>query len=240
MLPYSQEQSGLSSHFLNAGLSRNANRQTDMKHSNTRALYDYWNKLRRGNIAPQRGDINPSEIKWLLPSMFILEFRGEDNFPITLAGTHLCDHYDRELRDLNLCNFWHGQECTSLARVLHSVVEEGAVGVIGFNAYSNNDRSLKMEMIAMPLRSPAGKPPRIIGNIAAFEKPAWAGRDDEKIVRHDISSLRVLWPDKETSEQINVSTDAYSSPSQRPSTGISESGFTAVRHLRVIDGGRRK
>ena len=165
-----------------------------MKHTNTRALYEYWNTLRGQAKAPCRDQINPGDIKWMLPGMFILEYKGEDNFPFSLAGTHMCDHYDMELRGLNMCDFWTGQDRISFSHVLQSVVEESAVGVVGVIARTNLENSCTMEMIVMPVKSPVRKPPRVMGCIAAFDTPSWQGNDREKISHQEISSLRMMWP----------------------------------------------
>ncbi len=207
-----------------------------MKHTNTRALFEYWNKLRGDENAPHREDIAPGAIKWLLPGMFILEYKRKENFPFSLAGTELCDHYDTELRGLNMCDFWDGQDRTSLAHVLQSVIEESAVGVVGFDAHTNQQGSCNMEMLVMPVRSPVRKPPRILGSISAFGTPVWVGNDAEKISHHKISGLRMMWPAREKAPAINVFPEMYPENLEK----IDGNQFTAVKHLRVIEGGRRK
>lgn len=207
-----------------------------MKHNNTRALYDYWNKQRGHENAPHRDQINPSDIKWLLPTTFILEYKGEGKFPFSLAGTHLCDHYDMELRGLNMCDFWHGKDRESFVEILQSVVEECSVGVVGFSAHTNLDGSSNMELVVMPVKSPPRKPPRILGSISVFDTPAWEGNDYEKITHHEIASLRMMWPARETAKSLSVFPDI----DPKTLECIDGNRFTTVKHLRVIEGGRRK
>ncbi len=212
-----------------------------MKHTNTRALFEYWNTLRGQKNAPDRSQINPSDIKWLLPGMFMLEYKGEGKFPFTLAGTHMCDHYGTELRGLNMCDFWDGQDRVSFAHVLQSVIEECAVGVVGFVAHTNLQGACNMEMLVMPVKSPARKPPRVMGCISAFDTPSWIGNDAEKISHHEISSLRMMWPAREAAETLTITPDMYKESLGYPETleKIEGTPFTAVGHLRVIEGGRR-
>ncbi len=191
--------------------------------------------MRGQSNAPARDQIDPGAIKWILPDIFILEYKGEGNFPFSLAGTHLCDHYGTELRGLNMCDFWAGQDRTSFVHVLQSVVEESAVGVVGFSAHTTLEGSCNMEMLVMPVKSPANRPPRVLGCISAFEKPVWMDRENEKISHHEISSLRMMWPDKEPATAINVMTDIYPEKHEDVDGNL----YTAVKHLRVIDGGRR-
>jgi len=207
-----------------------------MKHTNTRALFEYWNTKRGQQYAPHRKEIDPRDIKWLLPGVFILEYKSEANFPFSLAGTHLCDHYNMELRGLNMCEFWHDQDRVSMIHVLQSVIEESAVGVVGFGAHTNLGGCSKMEMLLLPLKSPIQKPPRVLGCIAAFETPVWVGNENEKISSHEISSMRMMWPARETVPAINVFPEFY--PAKREK--IKGNQFTAVKHLRVIEGGRER
>ena len=207
-----------------------------MKHTNTRALFEYWNRLRGQDNAPRREAIDPGDIKWMLPGMFFLEYKGKEKFPFSLAGTELCDHYDAELRGMNMCDFWAGQDRISFAHVLQSVIEESAVGVIGFCAHTNQQGSCNMELLVMPVKSPARKPPRVLGCIAAFNKPVWEGNDAEKITSQKISSLRMMWPAKETADAVNIFSEMYPENLEK----IDGNQFTAVKHLRVIEGGRVK
>ena len=207
-----------------------------MKHTNTRALYEYWNSLRGEDSAPDRDDIKPGHIKWLLPDVFILEYKGEAKFPFSLAGTHLCDHYGMELRGLNLCDFWHGKDGVSFSHVLQSVVEESAVGVIGFTAHTNMGRTCSMEMLVTPVRSPVRKPPRVMGSIVAFNPAILSEKTDEKISHHEIVSLRVLYPGKEEND---VSMTVLADGEPETTRSISGNHFTSIKHLKVIEGGRR-
>ncbi len=44
-----------------------------MKHKNNQVLFDYWNAIRAGRPAPRRPEIEPGDIRRVLPSVFILE-----------------------------------------------------------------------------------------------------------------------------------------------------------------------
>ena len=57
-----------------------------MKHATSRELYDYWDRLRRGQPAPHRGDIEPSDIRRILADTFILEVGDRETYMIRLAG----------------------------------------------------------------------------------------------------------------------------------------------------------
>ena len=77
-----------------------------MKQDASVALFHYWDRLRSGRPAPQRAEIEPSDIKTLLADTFILErdTRGEAIF--RLAGTRLCAMYGRELKGFLFPSLW--------------------------------------------------------------------------------------------------------------------------------------
>lgn len=93
----------------------------------------------------------------------------------------------------------------------------------------------------MPLRSPKGRPTRIVGSISAFSTPVWSGKNAEKITHHEISSLRMLSPGQDTYTHLNLRSEVRPLEGSRPFEleEISGTTFTAVRHLRVIEGGRQ-
>ena len=61
-----------------------------MKNATTRALHDYWDRLRAGRAAPERGDLDPGAIRTLLGDVFLLEMDGQARRTIRLAGTRIC------------------------------------------------------------------------------------------------------------------------------------------------------
>jgi len=80
-----------------------------MKHKINQALFDYWNVMRGGRPAPFRADIQPGDIKRLLPYLFILERKSEWDYAFRLAGTKLCNTYGMEFRNHNLLSMWQDE-----------------------------------------------------------------------------------------------------------------------------------
>ncbi len=59
-----------------------------------RELHDYWNAKRDGRAMPRRSDIDPSEIKRLLPYLLLGEFAGEPvRLRYRLVGTEVVTVY---------------------------------------------------------------------------------------------------------------------------------------------------
>ena len=83
-----------------------------------RQLRDYWESKRRGRALPARADIEPVEIKSLLPDLIIADlFTDPLRVRFRLAGTRVCDAFGfnivgRWLEELNVAAdipFWVAQ-----------------------------------------------------------------------------------------------------------------------------------
>lgn len=57
------------------------------------ALQTYWAGKCNGRTMPRRADINPSEIRLLLPDIFIMEIHQPLRFRFTLVGTRICERW---------------------------------------------------------------------------------------------------------------------------------------------------
>ena len=73
-------------------------RKHGMKHATTRMIFSYWDSLRGERSAPERGEIEPGEIRHVLADTFVLEVAPERIASIRLAGTRICAFFGRELR----------------------------------------------------------------------------------------------------------------------------------------------
>ena len=60
------------------------------------SLLAYWDSKRRGRCCPARPDIDPLEIKKLLPQLFLVDVHGEPPvFRYRLVGTEIVQRYGR-------------------------------------------------------------------------------------------------------------------------------------------------
>ena len=57
-----------------------------------RALFEYWRSKRQGRLMPARADLDPAELKMMLPSMILVDVvydaTGKADFVYRLLGTH--------------------------------------------------------------------------------------------------------------------------------------------------------
>lgn len=204
-----------------------------MKHTISRQIYDYWDALRRGRRAPRRSELEPAELKELLPDIVILEQEDALTYRFRLAGTRVCSHFGAELTGRNLLDFWSRRERESIESLLFSVREDAAAAVLGFTASSEDGREALMEMVLLPLKRDDGALNRVFGSIVAIDPAEWLGT--AALVHHRIRSLRLLWPDN--APRFTVNLDATSPVKDPPF----DSKMPARRrsHLTVIEGGLR-
>jgi hypothetical protein len=212
-----------------------------MNLSGSITLFQYWNRLRDGRPAPKRTEVEPADIKTLLADTFILEkdTRGEAVF--RLAGTRLCAIYGRELKGFSFPSLWREKDQRLMARLIHGVFQQKSVVLVTYEGFSGVGRSVKFELLVLPLDGGA-EHPRCLGVISTAEKPYWLGADP--ITDALIDSLRVIDPEQEPLFLKNR--PAIAVPALAPSEleapqTISDFGrVRRIRHLVVLDGGREE
>jgi hypothetical protein len=155
-------------------------------------LYKYWDRIRNNRRAPRRFEIEPSEISPILSETFILERRHHDDYRFRIAGTRICEHFGKELRGLNVLDFWQPPHWQAVCALLDIISEDAAAGVIQFRAYAQPDRKAEFEMVLLPLihREPAIS--RVLGAIAPMATPYWLGM--VPLTRFEILKAEEMWP----------------------------------------------
>jgi len=134
-----------------------------MRHAQSRALHSYWQTLRLGSAAPQRKDIEPQDIADLLGYVFILRRIDPAHHVFRLAGTQLCELYQREFRDQNFLSLWRGHDATHIQAVLESALAGASPASVVARASSMDMNQLPVEISFFPLRGPEGLVDRILG-----------------------------------------------------------------------------
>lgn len=148
-----------------------------MKHPTSRALYAYWDGLRGARAAPERGEIEPGEIRHLLADSFLLEIAAQDGQAVfRLAGTRLCALWERELRGGAFAGLWDCASPREAWRLLAPVLEETTGIVAGLRARTRQGDALDLEMILLPLRHRGRPQVRIIGALSPAVAPLWLGQ----------------------------------------------------------------
>lgn len=210
-----------------------------MKHSASRELFEYWNRVRGNEKAPHRSAIEPSDIRRVLADTFILEVVDREHYTVRLAGTRVCSMYCRELKGTNFFDLWRADDRSAMATLAAAVSEDGAAAVVTIEAKTARDQETAAELILLPLRHSGGTFDRILGSLAVLERPYWLG--NEPIERQTIASLRLIWPDETPQFGRRKSDAAGPRAVKAPSASVVSLPVPNSRrrgHLFVVDGGK--
>jgi hypothetical protein len=177
-----------------------------MKHPTSRQLHAYWNRLRGTRSAPERGEIEPGEIRHLLADSFILEIDpARRACAVRLAGTRLCALFGRELRGGPFSGLWDaaavGPEADRVNadqvnadpwRLVEAVTADTVGMVAGLTGRTARGESLDLELVLLPLRHRGKTQSRLLGALSPHTIPPWLGI--RPILHVETLSQRVLDP----------------------------------------------
>ena len=197
----------------------------------TQTLFDYWNDVRAGRLAPDRLEIEPSRIAAILSETFMLQRADPGNYRYRLAGTRLCDLFGTELRGRNFLEFWRREDGAQLKRCLSAVCEQAAVGVLTLESGDGPRRRLELEAILLPLLHGGKNLTRVLGAmtpVLAHDLPH-PPLGPCRLVRHEL--VRVDGRSHPLVALVETG-QAPLLPEPRPKRA------SAVRRFRVLHGGR--
>ena len=198
-----------------------------MRHNTSKKIFNYWNNLRGARVAPDRTEIEPSDIRDMLGDTFILEV---DQFYRTisfrLAGTRLCSAYGKELKSVGFLGLWDELDNLTIFDAVKQVYERSKPCTISYISQSAGNKFLEYEIVLLPLLNSTSETMRILGTAVPSETPNWIGVDP--IVNNRIKTVRTIdLPERVTPPAL--------APSLPPSD---VSAARRVAHLTVIEGGR--
>ena len=194
----------------------------DMQHTSTKRLYEYWDHLRDGRLAPNRFEIEPSMLADILPDIFILECNDTSTYRFRLAGTRICTALGHELRRQNLLDYWHSRDREGLQNLLQTVASDGAGILVEFFGSNVDTREqAHFEMLILPLLHTNNTVSRMLGSISPITHNHWAGIQELRTLT--LGTFEIIWPDAQP--QAVLIGDGIASASD------------ARSHLRVLEGG---
>ena len=213
-----------------------------MKTKGSIALFRYWNRLRGGRDAPERGEIEPSDIKTVLPETFILE-EADDEARFRLAGTRICAAFGRELRGAAVTELFSHSDRRLALRIAHGVFNRQAPALLHLTGESRAGRDAPFEMLVLPLGGRRADC-RAIGVLGGAPAPAWLGSDP--LARFRLDAVDLIDPDSQTleTELRRAERRAEIAPPSLAPGDLSVqaidpvSGAVRRGHLLVLEGGR--
>jgi hypothetical protein len=164
-----------------------------MKHATSRALYEYWDRVRGSRAAPERSEMRPDAIGKILGDVFILEAGGAHPYSVRLAGTRICALLGRELRGRGFTDAFAADEQAEIHSLLDSTVRATAPVIVSVIGETGDRRLLALELLLLPLRHHGRTDARLIGSLAALMKPYWSAL--VPLARLRIGSSRFVRPE---------------------------------------------
>ena len=162
-----------------------------MRHKTSKKIFTYWQNLRGTRIAPERTEIEPSDIRDILGDTFILEVdQLYRTISFRLAGTKLCSSYGRELKSVGYLGLWDECDNLKIFDAVKQVYEYAKPVVIAHIAETENKQFLEYETLLLPLLNGTSKTVRILGTAAPSENPIWVGIDP--VINNRIKSVRTV------------------------------------------------
>ncbi len=218
-----------------------------MQKKSSKLLFSYWNTLRGSRSAPDRRDLDPTQIRDSLAYTFILQNEEDGRYTFRLAGSHLCSAYCRELKSRSYLAMWPEKDLDAIETLMRAVTDDHAVALVTFQGSTATGQHTKFETILMPLRHNGTTSARILGAMTALDEPYWLGT--QPIIEQKITGLRLIWPDDPAVTGVNGN-DTITFPESEAAVAAAAAnpipvparvfGYEARRyaHLAVIDGGR--
>jgi hypothetical protein len=211
-------------------------------HPSSLELYNYWNARRGARPAPYRSEIEPGDIRDVLPDIFILDVEGPENYVWRLAGTRLCTMHCRELKGRAFLSDWTGETAEPMRSLLRTVVEKNLVAVLEITGRNSRNQSLDMEMVLMPLHVEHSSKVRVLGCLMPLDQPYWMGISPP--VERQIQTTRLIWPSTPFGDPLPRRAAASFGQRSLPHNDVAPLLFMPqprmrrVRHLVVLDGGK--
>jgi hypothetical protein len=161
-----------------------------MKHPTSRMLHAYWERLRGERAAPERGEIEPGEIRHLLADSLILELdMAASEATVRLAGTRVCALYGRELKGQSFAALW-GAQAADPWRIVEVVANDTLGVVAGLRGTNAAGEMADLELLLLPLRHRGRTQVRALGALSLDGTPPWIGL--RPLVTAETTSLRIL------------------------------------------------
>jgi hypothetical protein len=100
----------------------------ELRHDDQRTLYDYWRARQRSGRLPARADIDPADLRHLLPRLALIDVLREDHdlaFRYRLTGTEIVNRAGRDPTGKRFEELYHGDYLQTAHATYRQVVDTG-------------------------------------------------------------------------------------------------------------------
>lgn len=208
-----------------------------MRSKTTMELFRYWNTIRGKRDLPCRDELEPGDIRALLPNLFILE-RDRNGISFRLGGTHVCALFGLELRGRQFGMLWLNSQAAKTQRIAGQVMTHRVPVMLSAKGRTADAREVEVEMLLLPLASTEGASDRILGALSPLSRPYWLHATSVEGL--DVTGMKILDPDRTAVFREEPAVE-HVSPRAESRAGEGFLGESRrVGHLRILEGGRRE
>jgi hypothetical protein len=133
-----------------------------MRTKATEEILNYWNGLRGVRPAPLRSDLDPSALRHFLPNLFIVTASAPGTLAFALAGTRICELFDRELRGADYRSIWAGPAGARPKEIIDNVLLYERPALLEVSL-SPDGEGHPYDLLLMPLRTIGHVSDRVLG-----------------------------------------------------------------------------
>ena len=154
-----------------------------MKHPATRELYEYWDRQRAGEAAPDRNAMEPGPIRHLIGDTFVIGCGPAARFPLRVAGTRVCALVGRDVKGQDFLSLFARASRRQIEDFLGIATEESLATVAGVTAFTDKLSPVYLELLLLPFAPSVLTPQSVTGSLVPLTVPA----ELEHSSLHDLS-----------------------------------------------------
>jgi len=156
-------------------------------------IFRYWCGLPRLDGMPDASDFDPLAVMDCLPDMVVVSVNSPTDIHHRLVGTGLVNRLGYDATGVNLLDLISPDNRMQASRDMHEAVCRPCVAQARFSSHYTSGRIAHVQSIYLPLRAPAGQPPRIV-SVHTAEEPTSYGQPVEKpLFANHVD--RIVWID---------------------------------------------
>lgn len=125
-------------------------------------ILNYWNSLRGARPAPLRSELDPSALRHFLPHLFIVSTTAPGQLTFALAGTRLCELFDRELRGFDFRSVWSESAADRPLEIAENILLYERPALLDVQLLPEGE-PYPYDLLMMPVRSGSHGSDRILG-----------------------------------------------------------------------------
>lgn len=156
-------------------------------------LFQYWLGLPRESGIPAASDFDPAAARSWLADITIFNVNSPDDIRHRLVGTGIVGRLGYDATGKNLLDFIDPSYRRQCSRDMHEVAWRPCGWQVRYLTHYPSGRIAHIQSLYLPLRGPAGKPPRIVSVHTPESPERYDGTADKPNFASEIA--RMIWID---------------------------------------------